>query len=353
MNYYNPYNGAKRKRFLRKVLAVLISILIITGATVAFGNFLKKKASTADNSSYMGIGRAETETEAPVLVLPSDGSLGVSESVGGNCVLLGTDVKEFEERLIPAAEGKNGVLIPLTDDEGFLMYNSVRAAEISRLPENPEIPTMAELGESVALAKANGLRVSAYIISSVSFDDPESVRDMAIAADARIAADAAEAGFDEIIISSLVHSADDITSDTSHIILRYLNQMTAAAGETDVGLSLPYDVYKTATLSPQIELFVSRSVFLTMELTKEESTVENMNDICEKLAGTLSVYNMRMLIAPVDETIGDMLVERLAVMGHANYLYTCVPDVPDVPEDDEPTGTETDTDIVDDTETTL
>lgn len=342
MNYYNPYTGAKRKRLLKKILALLISVLIIVGVTVVFGNFLKKKADTVDNSSYMGIGRAEAETEGPVLVLPSDGRLGVSESVEGFCVPLSTDGDEasFEERITMAADGKNGVLIPLTGDDGFLLYNSVRAAEISRLPENPEIPTMAELGEAVAFAKSKGLRTCAYISSSVSFEDEENVRDMAIAADARIAADAAEAGFDEIIISSLVDSAESITSDTSHIILKYLNQMTAEAGDMGVGLSLPLDVYKTATLSPQIELFVSRSVFLTMELTREESSAENMNYICEKLAGTLSVYNMRMLLAPGDVTIGDTIVERLAAIGHVNYLYTCVPDEPEV---DNTTETEIET----------
>ena len=349
MNDYNSYTGGRKKKVLKKLLVVFVSVLIIIGATVVLGNYLKKRAERAADGGYTGIGRDDIAegTEVSEIIIPSESGLGVSDTVSGLCVPLrmgddGAEENSFEARLAEAAKDHTGVLIPLTGDDGFLLYNSVRAGEYSRLPVNPTIPDMAELCSAVSAARSEGLRVSAYIRSSVSLGDTEEERELAIAADSRIAADAAEAGFDEIIIGSLIPSPESITGESSRVVLRYLNQMTAAAGDTEVGLSLPYSVYKVATLSPQIELFVSRSVFLTMELTTEQSTEEYVNYICENLAGTLSVYNMRMLLAPADVGVAEAITQRLAAIGHKNYLYTSVPEesVENMPDE---TGDVTDT----------
>lgn len=361
MNYYNPYTGNK-KRIFRRITTVLVCALIITGSTVIFGNYLKKKANSTSGNDYAGIGREDisTETESAVVIPQSEEGAGSSVSVKGLCIPLGaaenvvvtgdddpaaSSDDSFEARLTAAAEGHTGVLIPLTGDDGFLLYNSKRAGESSRLPSNPSIPDMEALSAAVSLAKSLGLRVSALIGSGVSLSGTEDECNAAITTDARIAADAAEAGFDEIIISSLVSSAEDITGESSHIILKYLNQMTEAAGSTAVGLSLPTDVYLTATLSPQIELFISRSVFLTMELTAEQSNSDYLNYICENLAGTLSVYNMRILFSPTDTAVGNDFTDKLKAVEHENYLYASVPEeaqTPDVGADVTDTAFETD-----------
>ncbi len=359
MNYYSSYTGGRKRRTVRRVIIVLVSIILIFGATVVFGNYLKKKAEDSADHNYGGIGREDlgSETEDSVIIPPSEGGSGSSESVQGVCVMLGgaEDMGEdgvlagskFEERLKTAANNNTGVLIPLTGDDGFLLYNSARAGAASRLPANPSLPDMADLKGAVELAKSLGLRVSALVISSVDIAAGEDEYNSAITADSRIAADAAEAGFDEVMITSLVKSPDEITGEASHVILRYLNQMTAAAQDTDVGLSLPPEIYETATLSPQIELFVSRADFLTMELVREKSTVEHLNYICENLAGTLSVYNMRMLISPADTEVGEKMTEKLKSVEHSNYLYTSVPETK---ADPEPDGTEDVTDKTDVTE---
>lgn len=354
MNYYSSYTGNRKRRTVRRVIIVLVSVALIFGATVIFGNHLKKKAEDSGEHNYGGIGREDlgSETESPVIIPPSEGGSGSSESVQGVCVMLGSseDMGEndgtlagsaFEERLKTAAKDNTGVLIPLTGEDGFLLYNSDRASAVSRLPANPSLPDMADLRGSVELAKSLGLRVSAFVISGVDIVAAEDEYENAIAADSRIAADAAEAGFDEMIISSLVKSPDEITGEASHVILRYLNQMTAAAEGTAVGLSLPPEIYETATLSPQIELFVSRADFLTMELVREKSTVEHLNYICENLAGTLSVYNMRMLLSPADTEIGDKLTAKLRAVGHSNYLYTSVPETKTQPDTTEPVTADT------------
>jgi len=360
LNFYNPYTGSKKKRNIRRVIMVLISAIVITGATVIFGNYLKDKAKKNSKSDYIGIGREDiyAETESQVIIPPSKGGSGASESVKGFCVPLGIVTPDdgtengldrlFTDRLDKAAEYNTGVLIPLTGDDGYLLYNSDRAREYSRLPANPYLPDMTALKAAVAEAKAKGLRVTAYIVSGVTLKAGEDEYDDAIAADSRIAADVAEVGFDEIIIGSLVESPEDITGEASHVILRYLNQMTAAAGNTDVGLSLPPEVYLKAALSPQIELFISRSVFLTMELTEDQSTESYLSYLCENLAGTLSVYNMRILLMPADENVAESLCDKLKAVEHENYLFTRVPE--EAPEISEETQTEATDDASDDEE---
>ena len=321
-----------------------------------FGNHLKDKAEETGENIGAGVGRNDgsSETQSQVIIPPSEGGSGSSVSIKGDCVMLGAagdylDKRDetvafsgttFEKRIRSAADKNSGVLIPLTGDDGFLLYNSARAGEMSRLPENSALPGMSELSAAVAMAKEQGLRVSAYMRSCVDISGSESDIEWQIAADTRVAADAAEAGFDEIIISSLVDAPEDITGESSHIILKYLNQMTSASGETEVGLSLPTSVYLDAKLSPQIELFISRSVFLAMELTGEQSTVEYMNFVCENLAGTLSVYNMRILFSPVDTRIGKNIEDKLEAVEHENYLYACVPNEPPKAPVEETTGGE-------------
>ena len=346
MNYYGSYSGNRKRKTLRRVVIVVVCALLIFGGTVLFGNHLKKKAADSSSPVYGGIGREDllAETDTPAIIPPSEGGSGSSESVTGYCVPLqiktdaeNDDTDSFEDRLTAAAKDNSGVLIPMTGEDGFLLYNSARAAVASRLPANPELPDMAALGAAVSEAKSKGLRTTALIISSVDIGTAESVYDEAITADSRIAADAAEAGFDEIVITSLVASPEEITGDSSHVILRYLNQMTAAAGNTEVGLALPQSIYEVSTLSPQIELILSRSVFLAMELTTDKSTVEHLNYICENLAGTLSLYNMRMLLSPTNTTIAEKLEDKLEAVSHRNFLFTAVPETvkeePQTPEE--------------------
>lgn len=325
MNYYNPYTGSRKKKLLRRVSTVLVAVVLITGATVIYGNYLNKKAQSSAESDHAGIGREDIydDEEAPVIIPPSEGGAGSTETVKGVCVPLG---EAFAERLGASTDGYTGTLIPLTGDGGYLLYNSLRAGEYSRLPVNPSIPQMSDLTVAVSEAKRCGLRVCALMTSSVRITDDEGEYEAAIAADARIAADALEAGFDELIISSLVSDPEDISGETAHVILRYINQIVAASGNTAVILALPPSVYETATLSPQIELFVSRGVSLALELTAEQSTPEYLGYICEKLAGTVSVYNMRMLFAPSNTSVVSGLEEKLREAGHENYLFTRVPD---------------------------
>lgn len=337
MNYYSSYTGNRKKKTVRRVLIVVISIAVIFGATVVLGNYLKKRSENSGTPEYDGIGREDifAETDSPVIIPPSEDGAGSSESVQGLCVPLGAvDSEEgsFEDRLADASDGYTGVLIPLTGEDGLLLYGSDRAAAASRLPANPSIPDMEALTAAVSAAHAKGLRVTAYIRSGVDIKSDETAYNEAITADSRIAADAAQAGFDEIIIGSLVTSPEDITGDSSHIILKYLNQMTGAAVDTQVGLALPPEIYEVATLSPQIELFVSRSVFLAMELTADSSTVEHLNYICENLAGTMSVYNMRMLFSPKDTEIGDGIEKKLMAVEHNNYMFTSVLEKSEPPE---------------------
>ena len=342
MNYYGSYTGNKRKKTVRRIIIVIVCVALIFGGTVVFGNYLKKKAATSGMDYLGGVGKDDSNVgvNTPAVIPPSEGGSGSSESVQGYCVPLRitddennkNEIKDdFSDRLTAAAKDNTGVLIPLTGEDGCLLYNSDRAAAASRLPANPTIPDMTALADAVAKAKAAGLRTTAMITSGVDLDASEEIYNEAIAADARIAADAAEAGFDEIVICSVVSSPEDITGETATVMLRYLNQMTSASGNVKVGLSLPAEVYETATLSPQIELFLSRPIFLAMEMPREKSTVEHLNYICENLAGTLSFYNMRMLVSPKDSAVADAIEEKLDAVEHRNYLFTGVPIIADTP----------------------
>ena len=44
MNYHNSYTGSVKKKILLRVLVVLVSLIVISALTLAYGNYLKSKA---------------------------------------------------------------------------------------------------------------------------------------------------------------------------------------------------------------------------------------------------------------------------------------------------------------------
>ena len=337
MNYYNPYTGNKKK-ILFRILFVLLTAVIIIAATVILGNYLRSKVDSPDTAD--GVGREDivTETVEPIISSPpSENGAGSSVSVRAVCVPLddpnppaaetgkgGVSPRSFSDRLRAAADGCTGVIIPLTGDEGRLLYNSARIAEFSRTPDNPALMSVTGVRECVDAARSLGLRTTGVIIAGAGTTSPDRAFELALETDSRIAADAAEAGFDEIVICSLVTDPAQFTGDGMHKILRYVNQVVPAAGSTVVGISLTPEIYMTASLSPQVEMLVSRSVFLALSVAPENSTADYLTEMCDTLSGTLSVYNMRLILTPNDTSQADGIAAYLAAIGHENYQFAKV-----------------------------
>jgi len=353
LNSYNPYSGSKKKIF-RNVITVLVCAVLIFGATVIFGNHLKNKAEKTSDSDYIGVGRDDIydDTEGEIIPPLGDGIV-LSENVRGVTVPLGGVPKDNVGTSIPPktfsdalenAAGSTAVVIPLTDGDGYLLYNSIAAGEFSRLPINPLLPDTDILSACVSAAKTKGFRTVALISAGVSISDDSASFDRTMATDAAIVGDAQDVGFDEIIITSLVSSPEEFDGDGVTLMLKYLKNITASAKEMAVGVAFPPEVYRDVTLSPRIELLLNTSVFPAMELSEEKSTDEYVTFVTEKLSGTLSVYNMRLLLSPATDRICESIISLFEDVGHSNYLITTLPEIDDspvteTPITDEPTTT--------------
>ncbi len=350
MDYYNPYSKNRKKKVIR-ILTVVLSAVAIVALTVVFGNYLRTKAELSASSNSAGAGRDDGDvTEQGGEIIPSEPGDGCSVTVNGVCVPLRaplpedadeeTEAPSFAER-IGALEGKTAVLIPLCGEGGELTYASARVSEITRTTFDPSLPGMEELRADVAAAKELGLRTCALIDAG---DFTSDGGDFAVLIDSKIAEDAAEAGFDEFIVSGAVASAESVDSDLSHAVLRYMNKLSAGIGNTSLGLCLPADVYRTSKLAPQIELFTSSCDFLCMEFDGAASTVLNVGDVCKNLAGTVSLYNMRFIISPAAAEDASGILSVLKSAKHVNCLVRTLPvtgvggdepantDVPDEPD---------------------
>lgn len=351
MNYYNPYTGNKKK-ILFRILFVLLMAVIIIAATVILGNYLRGKVDPADTSGGVGREDITTETAEPIISIPpSEDGAGSSVSVKAMCIPLDDPnppaaetgdgeptPRSFSDRCTAEAEGYTGALIPLTGEGGRILYNSARIAEFSRTSDNLSLLSVDGVRECVSFARSLGLRTTAMIIAGADTTSADKAFELALETDSRIAADAAEAGFDEIIICSLASDPTSFTGDGMHRILRYVNQIVPAAGSTAVGISLSPEIYMTASLSPQIEMLVSRSVFLAMTVTPENSTDGYLTELCDTLSGTLSVYNMRLILSPNNMEVARAIGSKLAAVGHENYQFANVPTPdPAAPVTNEPT----------------
>lgn len=345
MNYYNPYTGNKKK-LLSRILYVLLAAAMIIAATVVFGNHLKSKVDPTDPTDGVGREDIAADTSEPIISIPpSENGAGSSVSVKAKCLTLTdsgntaleawdteADVKRFTDNCRALAGDCTGVLIPLAGDDGRLVYNSDRIAELSRGTYNPTLPGVSDLSRIVSECHTLGLRVSAMIVSGADTSASDKAFEYAIETDSRIAADASEAGFDELVVCSLVTDPSQLSGDGMHKLLKYVNQLVSASGNTALGISLTPEIYMTASLSPQIEMLVERSVFLAMTISRENSTKDYLDEICNSLAGTLSVYNMRLLLDPADSTAANETADKLAAIGHENYQFTSVIETPSEPD---------------------
>ena len=165
MNYHNSYTGSVKKKILLRVLIVLVSLIVISALTLAYGNYLKSKAEGTAGSDYSGAGRTHSSDvdgqESEITT-----SFSKSVEVKSACIVPDSFADEAaqSEAVSAYSEGKyTGITVVLTGRDGYLTYASDAVSSFTK-QKSPASKKLDFITSAVSKAHALSMRAS-----SVSF----------------------------------------------------------------------------------------------------------------------------------------------------------------------------------------
>jgi len=328
LRYYRRKNKEKIKAVFLKILFVLVSACIVTTLAIITGKLLQVKVQSASE---------HLETSVP----PSGNSVGreTESSLEGDSYSslyvyasgLSLPLHETEDSLVSRIHTISGtydtVSVEITKDNR-LLYVSPSLSELLRMPLQDTDPMYTRLKNLCTAAKARDLRLSAVFSSSLHTMDNAT----AALSDSTIAAELYALGFDEILFVDIL--PETVDTDTLNIAKKYLQTIRDSLNRTvgdstqlhdfSVGACLPYNVYMDAVNAKQIQMIATTVDFLAIDLSSlpvRSQTDMTLETVCQSLAGSFSVYNLRALLGTKDLSLLAAQSNVLAKLEITNLQY--------------------------------
>ena len=174
MNYHNSYTGSVKKKILLRVLVVLVSLIVISALTLAYGNYLKSKAEGTAGSDYSGAGRTHSSDvdgqESEITT-----SFSKSVEVKSACIVPDSFADEAAQSEAVSAYSDNkytGITVVLTGRDGYLTYASDAVSSFTK-QKSPASKKLDFITSAVSKAHALSMRASAVIFTSEDFSENE------------------------------------------------------------------------------------------------------------------------------------------------------------------------------------
>lgn len=316
MKYYRNYK-AKKFKFPKRLVFVLVFILVVVALTLLLGNYLKHRLDNApiDTSEIPEVETTdENNTQDTIPEVSHDEAL-LNVSAGLLNLAGCADETEMRSRIQALkTEGYNAISFVVTDGDGRLTYASPAAQQLSRLPGKETLVSLEMLTKAVTYGKEAGLRTCAVF---------EGIPDQ-VQTDCVIAAELAGAGFDELLIRGF-EAYETVDNESIDTILSYIRRLRADAG-MDMGVCLSQKVYMAAYHAPYIEKLFRETEFLAIDMTTVDA--EAAASAADGLQGSFTAYLLR---AVLDGSDPDKSAAVKAALGEADIrslLYVSAPPAP-------------------------
>lgn len=314
MRYYRFRRKAskKAKTIFFRILFILAAAVIITALAILTGKLLLLKVETATEaleSSVPPSGNAAGRIETTDTELSEEAYSSLQVFAAGLDLPFHETEDSLFARIHTISQTYDTVSIEITAPFGpngtdILLYTSPALTSLLRMPAlTGENILYTRLSNAVTAAKAQGLRLSAVMSSSLSRLDSAT----AALVDSTIAAELYTLGFQEILLTDLL--PDNADTDTITNARRYLQSVQNAlsgTGSFSVGASLPVSVYLDAVNAKQVQMLASAVDFLAMDAADIPVAGTNgmtLEDICISLTGSFQVYNLRVLLTAESPTL--------------------------------------------------
>ncbi len=316
MKYYRNYK-AKKFKFPRRLIFVLVFALVIIALTLLLGNYLKRRLENApvDTSEIPSVETTDgNDTQDTTPKAPHDEAL-LDVSAGFLDLAGCADTAEMQSRVQALkAAGYNAFSFVATDGDGRLTYASPAAQQLSRLPGKETLISLDMLTGAVTYAREIGLRACAVF-------EAESGQ---VQTDCAIAEELANAGFDELLIRGF-ESYETVDNERIAAMLSYVRSLRERA-PMDIGICLSGAVYMAAQHAPYIEKLFLETEFLAIDLTAVDA--EDAADAAQRLQGSFTAYLLR---AVLDGSNAEKSAAVQAALQEGNIhsiLYVSAPPAP-------------------------
>ena len=315
----NPYTGSSKKKIVIRVIIVIASLIAVSAATFAFGNYLKAKAEA---TTVYGAGAGRSESSQSGVGRDHSANAASAKGVKSACVPLSAvtsadEARDYVDKL--ATKGFTGVTVILVGRDGYLTYTSSAVAAFTK-QRAADVKDPAILSAITAQAKKHSMTASAVIFPAEDYTS----NDVTAKIDSIVVADAVSFGFDEIA-AILPLDAESLDSILAASAVRYLTALGETKGDSALGAALPFDVYDTPRLSPQVELFSSVCDFLAIDLSEKQLSAPAAEEYISKkldaVEGYFAMYELRAILDGSEEKIANAEVKALADGGYANYMF--------------------------------
>ena len=354
MRYYRFRRKAskKAKTIFFRILFILAAAVIITALAILTGNLLLRKVESATEaleSSVPPSGNAAGRIETTDTDLPEEAYSSLHVFAAGLDLPFHETEDSLFARIHTISQTYDTVSIEVTGTEG-LLYTSPALTSLLRMPAvTGENILYTRLLSAVTAAKAQGLRLSAVMSSSLPHLDSAT----AALVDSTIAAELYTLGFSEILLTDILPG--DADTDTITNARRYLQSVQNAlsgTGSFHVGAALPVSVYLDAVNAKQVQMLASAVDFLAMdaaELPVSGTNGMTLEEICISLSGSFQVYNLRVLLTAKNpallaaqyNTLVRMDITNLHFMGEVSPETLIEPTLPEPGTDPAETTAET------------
>jgi len=316
LRYYTHRRKASQrvKTVFLRILFVLAAAALITGLAVLTGNLLLEKVRRAEELLETGVPPSGNAAERPVETEAEEND-GVYSTLRVFAAGLDPSVHSTADsrvaRVHTVSENYDTVSVSVTAKTGTLLYTSPALTALLGMPTGTPDPQYTGLSELCTAAKAQGLRTSAVLTSSL-----HRVPDVQTAAltDSTLAAELCMLGFDEVLLTELLpdFSAADTAPDSLVAVRRYLQSVHEGIASLSgtgfsLGACLPGAVYLEGENAKQVQLLASAVDFLAIDLSpfpvRSSDSIMTLEQVCQTLAGSFQVYNLRAVLGTEDTVL--------------------------------------------------
>lgn len=302
-HYRRHHSGGERvKKIMFRILFVLIAAAIITFSTILLGNHLQRKVDALDNSA---------ETTPPQThndISYTNGDFYDSPTVFGATVQI-SDYSGEDEMILAIntlAQSYDTVLLPVTDSDGQLLYQSPALCELSRMPVPEENAEFRLFCSAAAAVKAQNMQLCVMFTPNSAVS---SLKEAALT-DGTLIAELALYGADEVLIT-LPDNFSAINTKTAEKLCSYISDCRQISDNAcSIGILLSSEFYLDESSAKQIQQIASTASFLGINFRAEgDSTAGSAYRYVSRsityLLGSFNVYNMRMILEGTPELLSQ------------------------------------------------
>jgi len=298
IKYYRHHHrsGAKIKRFIFRLLFVIVMAVIITVLAIILGNLLLKRLNTADEILETAP-QPNVQEEDPENI-SADIIKNNYKSVFGVSILpstyKSTDAIMNEIQILNPHYDTLGIHI--INENGNLIYNSQALSAALHFPYIQEDKSVSELKNIVSTAKKNRMMPSAILrISENDIKNDSSYYFVGL-----LINELSQIGFNEVLLVPDGISEEKFAdTQAEHITALLKGAKKLIKSNCKIGILFPADVYLGVSNAKYIQIISTYVSFMGISFQGGKvalDTYNATNEIISSLLGNFNVYNLRVVI---------------------------------------------------------